>query len=161
MILSKVGLVHRVMSLTFTVEPEPSSAHANWVIDSLIGFNESQAGSRNVRRFAVFARDQDGKLAAGLLCNCHWNYLFVSAVFVEESQRGKGIGRELLLRADELALQQRCTAIYLDTFDFQAPGFYQKFGFKVFGVLEDYPPGHQRYFMVKDLRLRAEKTDRA
>ncbi|HEY4783215.1 MAG TPA: GNAT family N-acetyltransferase [Chthoniobacterales bacterium] len=141
------------MSLTYTVEPDPSSADASWVIDRLIAFNESRAGSRNVRDFGIFARDQDGELLAGLLCTRHWNYLFVSAVYVEESKRAKGIGRELLSAAEKLALQNRCDAIYLDTFDFQAPGFYEKFGFRIFGDLKDYPPGHIRYFMVKDVTV--------
>jgi len=139
------------MSLTYTVEPDPSSADANWVIDRLVAFNESRAGSRNVRNFGIFARDQDGELLAGLLCTRHWNYLFVSAVFVDESQRTTGVGRELLSAAEKLALQNLCEAIYLDTFDFQAPGFYEKFGFRIFGVLKDYPPGHRRFFMVKDV----------
>jgi hypothetical protein len=50
------------MSLTYTVEPDPSSADARWVIDRLVAFNESGAGSRNVRNFGIFARDQDGEL---------------------------------------------------------------------------------------------------
>jgi ribosomal protein S18 acetylase RimI-like enzyme len=41
---------------------------------------------------------------------------------------------------------------YLDTFDCQAPGFYEKLGFKVFGKLEDYPPGHQRFYLMKLIR---------
>jgi len=40
---------------------------------------------------------------------------------------------------------------YLDTFDFQAPEFYKKYGYEVFGVLEDFPSGHTRYFMKKQL----------
>ena len=39
----------------------------------------------------------------------------------------------------------------LDTFDFQAKPFYEREGSSVFGVLEDYPPRHTRYFMRKDL----------
>lgn len=68
------------MSLTYTVEPDPSSADTSWVIDRLVAFNESRAGSRNVRNFGIFARDQDGELLAGFLCTCHWNYLFVSRI---------------------------------------------------------------------------------
>jgi GNAT superfamily N-acetyltransferase len=140
------------VSVTYTVEPEPSSVNTNWVIDRLVAFNESQAGSRNVHNFGIFARDQDGELVAGLLCARHWNYIFVSAVFVDESHRGKGVGGELLSAAEKLALQNQCDAVYLDTFDFHAPGFYEKSGFRIFGLLKDYPPGHERYFMVKDLR---------
>jgi hypothetical protein len=40
---------------------------------------------------------------------------------------------------------------YLDTFSFQAPDFYKKLGYEVFGELQDFPHGHQRYFMKKRL----------
>jgi hypothetical protein len=39
--------------------------------------------------------------------------------------------------------------LHLDTFDFQAKDFYVKHGYEVFGVLEDCPEGHVRYFMKK------------
>jgi len=41
--------------------------------------------------------------------------------------------------------------IYLDTFSFQAPAFYQRHGYQVFGTLPDFTPGHQRYFFTKQL----------
>ena len=62
------------MSLTFSIEAEPSSATTNWLVDRLIAFNESQAGPRNARNFAILGRDEDESLLAGLLCNCHWNF---------------------------------------------------------------------------------------
>ena len=42
-----------------------------------------------------------------------------------------------------------CRHAYLDTFDFQALGFYQKLGYELFGHLDDYPPGHTKYFLQK------------
>jgi ribosomal protein S18 acetylase RimI-like enzyme len=51
-----------------------------------------------------------------------------------------------------MAVEHGCNAIYLDTFDFQAPKFYEKLGFKVFGTLQDYPTGHQRFYLVKQIR---------
>lgn len=93
-----------------------------------------------------------GEFVGGLLGFTHWNHFFVSAVFVDQRFRREGIGRELLKRAEALALEHGCDTIYLDTFDYQAPGFYNKLGFKVFGKLEDYPPGHQRFYLIKQIR---------
>lgn len=39
----------------------------------------------------------------------------------------------------------------LDTFSFQAPGFYRKLGVSEFGHIADYPSGHQRHFFQKCL----------
>lgn len=139
------------MKLTFTVEIDPPAERARLISDPLIDFNESQAGERKVKNFALFAKDASGVLLGGLLGSTHWNHFFVSALFVHARFRKVGIGRELMKRAEAHALEHRCDAIFLDTFDFQAQGFYEKLGFGVFGVLENYPPGHKRFYMVKQI----------
>jgi GNAT superfamily N-acetyltransferase len=142
------------MRLSFTLKPQPSTEQENLIIHSLIAYNEAQAGPRNSKRFALFVRSESGDLVGGLLGSTHWNHFFVSALFVQEHARREGVGRELMKRAEALALEQNCDAIFLDTFDFQAPGFYEKLGFKLFGALADYPAGHQRFYLVKRIRSR-------
>src|SRR6476660_9852370 len=88
---------------------------------------------------------------AGLLGHTLWNGFFISALWVAEAVRRKGIGRQLLARAEELAIQNGCDHIHLDTFDFQARDFYEKNGFQIFGTIQDYPIGHKRYYLVKRL----------
>ena len=140
------------MDLTFTLHPEPTPEERYRIIDPLIAYNEEKAGPRNSKEFAYSVRSETGEFVGGLLGSTHWNHFFVAAVFVDQQVRREGIGRELLKRAESLALEQGCDAIYLDTFDFQALGFYEKIGFQVFGKLEDYPRGHQRFFLVKRIR---------
>jgi len=41
--------------------------------------------------------------------------------------------------------------VRLDTYDFQTKDFYLKHGYEIFGVLEDCPKGHKRYYLKKDL----------
>ena len=88
---------------------------------------------------------------AGLLGHTLWNGFFISMLWVSEAVRRKGIGRQLLARAEELAIQNGCDHIHLDTFDFQARDFYEKIGFQIFGTIEDYPIGHKRYYLIKKL----------
>ena len=143
-----------IMDLTYTLRTEPTPEEQYCIIDPLIAYNESQAGPRNKKDFAFFVRSETGEFVGGLLGYTHFNHFFVSAVYVDQQFRKEGIGRELMARAEALALEQGCHAIYLDTFDYQAPGFYEKLGFKVFGKLEDYPAGHQRFYLLKRLRDR-------
>jgi GNAT superfamily N-acetyltransferase len=140
------------MDPIFTLQPEPAPEERYRIIDPLIAYNEALAGPRNKKEFAFSAHSATGEFAGGLLGFTHWNHFFVSAVFVDQRFRREGIGSELLRRAEALALEQGCDVIYLDTFDYQAPGFYEKLGFKVFGKLEDYPPGHQRFYFMKRIR---------
>jgi GNAT superfamily N-acetyltransferase len=140
------------MDLTFTLKPGPTSEERYRIIDPLIAYNEAQVGPRNKKEFAFSVHSETGEFIGGLLGFTHWNHFFVSAIFVDQALRREGIGRELLKRAEALALEQGCDVIYLDTFDYQAPGFYEKLGFKVFGTLEEYPTGHRRFYLVKRLR---------
>jgi ribosomal protein S18 acetylase RimI-like enzyme len=152
--LQAVGANQISMKLTYALQPEPTPEERYRIIDPLIAYNEEQAGPRNSKDFAITVRSDSGEFVAGLLGFTLWNHFFVASLYVDQGFRKEGIGRELMARAEALALEQGCDAIYLDTFDFQAPGFYEKLGFKVFGKLEDYPPGHQRFYLVKRLRDR-------
>jgi ribosomal protein S18 acetylase RimI-like enzyme len=138
--------------LNFTLQPQPTPEERKRILDPLVVYNEAQVGPENWREFALSVRSKAGEAVAGLLGFTQWNHFFVSAVFVDQRFRGKGIGRELLKRAEALAPEQGCDVIYLDSFDYQAPGFYERLGFKVFGKLEEYPPGHQRFYLVKRIR---------
>ena len=64
-----------------------------------------------------------------------------------EDLRGQGVGtRAHAARRGLGRATQGLIGIWLDTFEFQARGFYEKLGFTVFGTLEDHPVGSRRYF---------------
>ena len=95
----------------------------------------------------LVAEDRDGAVIAGILAEQYFgSYAFVSRLWVSAAARGKGLGSRLLQEVEHRAKAAGCTIIHLDTFDFQAKRFYEKLGYSVFGVLDDCPPGHRRYF---------------
>ena len=53
--------------------------------------------------------------------------------------------------AEAEAVVRGCHGAWLDTFDFQARGFYEKLGYTCFAELPEYPIGHSRFFMKKPL----------
>jgi ribosomal protein S18 acetylase RimI-like enzyme len=63
--------------------------------------------------------------------------------------RGQGLGTKLLAQAEAVAREHKCVGIYLDTFSFQARGFYEKHGYGLFGTLENYPDDEKRFFLSK------------
>jgi ribosomal protein S18 acetylase RimI-like enzyme len=75
----------------------------------------------------------------------------VSLLWVSEGLRGGGHGSRLLQSIERVAAERGCANAYLDTFSFQAPGFYRRHGYVVFGELEDFPEGHKRIFLRKRL----------
>lgn len=97
--------------------------------------------------------DHEGEVVAGITASIHWKQMYIDYLWVDESLRGQNKGSELLAKAEQVAREQECRYIHLTTFSFQAPGFYQKNGFEVFGVLEDSPfDGYSQYFLKKSLR---------
>ena len=78
--------------------------------------------------------------------------MFVELLAVPKSLRGQGLGLTLMQQAEALARERQCLGIWLDSFSFQAPGFYKKLGFTEFGAIADYPPGHIRHFLLKHLK---------
>jgi GNAT superfamily N-acetyltransferase len=94
-------------------------------------------------------KDDAGQSVGGLWGELYYDWLFVELLFVPESLRGKDFGSKLLGEAERIAKAKGCTGIWLDTFSFQAPGFYEKHGYERFAALENYPRGKQRFFFRK------------
>jgi len=65
--------------------------------------------------------------------------------------RGKNYGKALVEQAENIARSNDCIGIWLDTFEFQASGFYDKLGFEVFAIIDDHPIGQKRLFLRKKL----------
>lgn len=101
------------------------------------------------RTLAVLAHD-DG-LVGGLAGYTHFSWLYVEQLWVDSSHRGTGLGSALLRAAEEEARRRECRGVWLDTYSFQARPFYETHGYRLFGALDDYPPGHAKYFLTKAL----------
>jgi GNAT superfamily N-acetyltransferase len=73
----------------------------------------------------------------------------VELLAVPEEHRGAGYGIRLMEQAERIARVNECIGLWLDTYEFQARGFYEKLGFEVFGTLDDHPVGQRRFFLRK------------
>jgi len=98
--------------------------------------------------FAIFLRDGAGAVEAGIDLYHYGGWLFVHNLWVAEQRRGAGLGSLLMQEAEARARELGCHSAWLDTFSFQARGFYRKLGYEEFGTLE-YPPGAARHFLRK------------
>ena len=49
----------------------------------------------------------------------------------------------------EFAKENNCIGVQLDTWNFQAPEFYKKLGYIVWGEFKDCPPGTTHYYLYK------------
>jgi ribosomal protein S18 acetylase RimI-like enzyme len=99
----------------------------------------------------LWVLDDSGELVAGLVGHTWTSWLHVTYLWVHERHRGGGLGSQLLAEAERRAAERGCTAVRLETWDFQAPGFYKKQGYDVVCVIPDYPPGITEYTLTKRL----------
>lgn len=98
-------------------------------------------------------KNSNGNIVGGINARsiCYWGKCYIDIFWIAEQYRGAGYGSSLLQRVEEIALERGCTLMLLDTYSFQAPGFYLKNGYEVFGVIDNYPPGHSQFFLKKSL----------
>jgi GNAT superfamily N-acetyltransferase len=138
-----------LISYKISLDPDPTDEDIRTVKRHLMDFNNQHAEPEHYERLVLFVHDDSEKIVGGLLGYTHWRWLFVQNLWVAESLRGLGYGQKLMKLAEQEARIRGCEHAYLDTFDFQARGFYEKLGYELFGQLEDYPPGHTKYFLQK------------
>jgi GNAT superfamily N-acetyltransferase len=135
--------------ITYTDQPQDSAVTA--IGQGIKGYNEQHAGNTQYSRLCVFLHAPDNAVVGGLIGATYWQWLYVELLWVKAEVRGRGYGHRLLTLAEEEARKRGAKCAYLDTFSFQAPDFYERRGYEVFGELQDFPPGHQRYFLRKQL----------
>ncbi|MDD5936393.1 MAG: GNAT family N-acetyltransferase [Clostridiales bacterium] len=121
------------------------------IFEALKAYNLSLIEDTNFKDLGIYLEDENGKKIAGMIAETHGNWLSVHYLWVDESMRGKRIGEKILHIAEEEAKRRGCKYAFLDTFSFQAPGFYTKYGYKEVFVLEEYPLTGKRYYYTKTL----------
>jgi GNAT superfamily N-acetyltransferase len=76
----------------------------------------------------------------------------VDVLWVAESRRGQGLGQRLLSHVEEEGRRQGARRVELNTFGFQAPGFYEKLGYRLIGKVEPSVRAYGHYYYEKDLK---------
>lgn len=142
------------MPKTIYIELDSSPAPETLQIihDGLRRHNDAFALTDGDSSFAVFLRGADGRILGGIIARAGRGWLKIGTMWVDELARGQGFGRQLMERVEAEGVRRGCHGAYLDTFSFQAPEFYQKLGYEIFGTLEAFPDEHKRFFMRKSLK---------
>lgn len=134
---------------------ESNKNEAELVIDNLVNYNLSKVPQIQEDPFIYINRvikNNEGKIIAGINSKMYcWNCLYIDSLWVHANFRKKGLGVKLLNEIEKIAKKRGCKLIHLETFDFQAKDFYIKEGYEIFGVLNDCPDNHRRYYMKKNL----------
>lgn len=140
------------MNFTIRTTDVPDDSLREGIVGPLVKYNQEKTGRSDHRPLIIAIHDSEGRVVGGLWGRTVYDWLFVELLVVPDALRGRGLGSELMKRAEDEALTRGCHSAWLDTFEFQARGFYERLGYRCFGELPDYPTGFARYFMKKALK---------
>ncbi len=121
--------------------------------EKLVAFNGKQMSfDGDVQVIKNYVVKYNGAIIAGIIiCFYFGKCMAINVLFVDKNHRHKGLGSLLLNKVEDEAKAIGVSLIHLDTFDFQAKDFYLKKGYEIFGILDNCPSGHKRYYMKKVL----------
>ena len=141
---------HRIAGKVVAEKSDPAAlSRALW--KGLLKFNREQAGPLRSRRTVLGVRDAKGRLLGGLIMQSYWLESYIELLWLSARARSAGVGSRLIKEAERRARRRGSLLIHLNTYSFQAPGFYEKQGYQRFGAMSGSPAGESRHFYVKRL----------
>ncbi|ALC90775.1 hypothetical protein AM500_13995 [Bacillus sp. FJAT-18017] len=143
------------MGGNYKLSVEANHEGALFIRESLVQYKKeyiSEAYTSPSEDVHIFLRDQNEAIIGGLTGSIKLKCLCVDIFWLDEKLRGMGKGSEILAFAEKYANEKECTLVKLDTFSFQAPDFYTKQGYEIYGELENFPEeGITHYYLFKRL----------
>lgn len=140
------------MSYTIVRDDSPKPEDVKVLSNGLASHRKDLVGDTWFKNISYFVHDDSGAIAGGVYGNCgSFGWAYVDTLWVAEELRGDGFGTELMDRFENEARGHGCRQVFLSTFSFQAPEFYKKRGYQIFGELNDFPEGQSRIFFRKAL----------
>jgi len=123
------------------------------VCESLIKHNvEGTAGLLKNPGVDIVLFLRDGyKVIGAISCDTFNLSMYIDVMWLDAAYRGRGYGKELITRAEDIAREKGCIFAHTCTFNYQSPEFYKACGYEVFAELSDYPDGIVQYFLKKRL----------
>jgi GNAT superfamily N-acetyltransferase len=137
--------------LTLDLTATPDTEDLDHLFRVLTAFNDGDVGPSLRRSLAVFLKDEQGGMAAGLSGYTAWGWLYVQWLWVDAPYRGQGLAGRMLQAAEGEAVTRGCHGALIDTFSPVAEAVYRRQGYEAFGDLPDFPIGRTRIFMKKIL----------
>jgi GNAT superfamily N-acetyltransferase len=131
------------------VEAHPTPHDGEFLDDRLYAYNVEQTGYDDGKLLTLWVKNLAGERLAGLHGWTWGGSCYIRDLWVHQDLRGQGYGTRLLQAAEQEARIRGCHQVVLDSYSFEAPGFYQKHGYEVFAILEDHPRQHRNYYLRK------------
>ncbi len=133
------------------IDDHPSKSDIDELEELLNEFNFATTGIRDGRELAIFERDEDGRMIAGLYGWTWGGTCEIDMLWMDERLRHHGKGTAMVAAAEAEARARGCTQMVLGSHGFQAPDFYIGLGYELVATVEDYPRGSNDNWFRKQL----------
>lgn len=134
------------------INSEPKTEDKQTMINGMLSYHASKGHPRKTEIYSVTLKDRNNAVKGMIIVSFLWNGMHIDSLWIDETVRDQKWGSSLLRMAEEEAIKRECTIVYTDTFTWQAPKFYEKQGYKLYGKLEDFPKGNSLFYYAKNLR---------
>ncbi|TPI08471.1 GNAT family N-acetyltransferase [Mesorhizobium sp. B4-1-3] len=139
------------MTPSLQAEHDLAPAELNAIEERLNGDNRRLTGRGDDRALVFALRNEQGR-AVGAAAGYSWAGIAeLTLMWVDEAYRGLGHGRKLLDAFVAEAAARGSQRVWVSTYDFQAPGLYEKAGFERTAELTGWPEGHSNIILCKTL----------
>jgi ribosomal protein S18 acetylase RimI-like enzyme len=122
-----------------------------FISESLFQYNCRKSGINDFSEITIYLRNEADEIIGGIIGWSRWGWSHIENLWIDELNRNKGYGGQLLSEFEEISLQRGCSFIDLDTFNFQAPSFYVKYGYKEMFVMDGIKHGITKHYLKKEL----------
>ena len=125
------------------------------VCDGLIKYNRKSSRPLDEQWSEIInliLKTKDNKVVGGIMCNMFMYSLYIDVLWIDEKYRGHDYGSKLIAEAEKIAKEKGCILADTLTFSYQAPDFYVKCGYEIYGILDGYPEGIKKYLLKKVLK---------
>lgn len=104
-----------------------------------------------IKPFRIYIKDQNRIVLGGISGTIIYGSLYIDMLWLNEKLRHQGLGKKLMMEAEEVGLKKNCKFVTVHTMDWEALTFYQKLGFDIEFVREGYQNDSKMYILRKKL----------
>ena len=119
--------------------------------DRLYEYNRAATGRGDGEGLGFVIRDEAGDVIAAAAGYTWAGVSEIRQMWVDEAHRGKGWGAALLEAMVAEAGRRGVRRVWVASYDFQAPGLYERAGFKRMAEFAGWPDGHLNVILCKTL----------
>lgn len=135
----------------FEYQEEPIQEDEQVLNDGISDESALKKNMEPIKPFRVFIKDTNGIVLGGASGTIFYGSLYVDMLWLKKELRGQGLGKKLMMEAEKIGREWKCTFATLNTMDWEALPFYQKLGYQIEFVREGYSNESKMYMLRKML----------